>query len=92
MLARTGAPVNRFLESTDAPFLAIFQEVAMHSTDRDTSSGTRSASEIAYVLRRAKWRRGPDVLRDMAKGTPGAENAPAEAPLRRKSARKRGER
>ena len=64
----------------------------MHSIDRDAPAATRSASEIAYVLRRAKWRRGPDVLRDMAKATTAAEDAPAGASPRRKPAPRRGER
>lgn len=40
----------------------------MANTANDMPAQTRSASEIDFVLRRAKWRKGPDVLRDMARG------------------------
>lgn len=65
----------------------------MPNADRDMPAATRPASEIAFVLRRAKWRHGPDVLRDVARAQAAAEEA--SAPLAsassaaRKPARKR---
>lgn len=48
----------------------------MANTANDMPTQTRSASEIAFVLRQAKHRRGPEVLRDLAR----AENEPQPAP------------
>ena len=60
-----------------------------------TATG-RSASEIGFVLRRAKWRSGPEVLRDIARAdaepleiaqdraaAEGAKSKRAKAPTRR---------
>lgn len=51
----------------------------------------RSASEIEFVLRGAKWRRGHEVLRDLARAERESDNAPSarEAKPRRETARKR---
>lgn len=65
----------------------------MTTTDRDLPAANRAASEIDFVLRRAKWRRGPEVLRDVARAqgaaAESAEGEPARANERRKSARPR---
>ncbi len=55
----------------------------MTTTDRDRPAANRSASEIAFVLRRAKWRRGPDVLRDVARAQDPYGRAPAREERRR---------
>ena len=47
----------------------------MTTSDREMPAANRAASEIDFVLRRAKWRRGPDVLRDIAR----ARNSAGEA-------------
>lgn len=51
------------------------------------SGATRSESEIAFVLKRAKWRQGPEVLRALASGEASppetAPRAPATAPRQR---------
>lgn len=39
----------------------------MANTAKDMPAQNRSASEIDFVLRQAKWRKGADVLRDMAR-------------------------
>ena len=41
-----------------------------------TATG-RSASEIGFVLRRAKWRSGPEVLRDIARAESELQPGPA---------------
>jgi hypothetical protein len=51
------------------------QEQIMANTANDMPTQNRSASEIDFVLRHAKHRRGPDVLRDLAR----AENEPPPA-------------
>ena len=50
----------------------------MTKTDRDPPLATRPASEIAFVLRRAKWRRGPDVLRDLSRAQSAGDEARAD--------------
>lgn len=65
----------------------------MKTTDRDLPAATRAGSEIDFVLRRAKWRRGPEVLRDVARAQSaageGAEHEPKHTAERRKGARAR---
>jgi hypothetical protein len=52
----------------------------MTTPDRDLPAANRADSEIDFVLRRAKWRRGPEILRDLARAQsaeklpPGAEH------------------
>jgi hypothetical protein len=60
----------------------------MANTERDMPAANRSASEIDFVLRRAKWRRGPEVTRDLARAKRAAEAEPDEASARAKPARK----
>jgi hypothetical protein len=62
----------------------------MANTAKETptrSHATRSDSEIAFVLRRAKWRQGPEVLRALAGADTSAPEAkplkPAKAPRQR---------
>ena len=47
----------------------------MANTANDMPTQNRSASEIDFVLRRAKHRRGPEVLRDLARAE--SESQPA---------------
>jgi hypothetical protein len=63
-------------------------ESSMANTERDMPAANRSASEIDFVLRRAKWRRGPDVTRDLARAQRDAEAKAEEASARAKPARK----
>ena len=53
------------------------------------SDQTRSDSEIAFVLRRAKWRQGPEVLRALAGADTSAPEAAPREPQPAKAARKR---
>jgi hypothetical protein len=59
----------------------------------DMPPPNRSASEIAFVLRNAKWRRGHEVLRDLARAEGDAASATPHATRetkpRREAARKR---
>ena len=52
----------------------------MADTAKDMPTQNRSASEIDLVMRHAKHRRGPDVLRDLAR----AENEEQPAPAAKK--------
>ncbi len=54
----------------------------MTKTDHELPIATRSASEVAFVLRGAKWRRGPEVLRDVSRAHDGDDDLPAEPPRR----------
>ena len=60
----------------------------MTATERERPAANRAASEIEFVLRRAKWRRGSEVLRDVARAQ-GAAGEAAEQHIteRRKDAR-----
>ena len=60
----------------------------MADTEREMPSANRSASEIDFVLRRAKWRQGPEVTRDLARAQRDAGAAPEENAARSKPARK----
>lgn len=63
----------------------------MTATERDRPAANRAASEIEFVLRRAKWRRGSEVLRDVARAQGAADEAAEREPKhiteRRKGAR-----
>lgn len=63
----------------------------MTASERDRPTATRAASEIDFVLRRARWRRGSDVLRDVVRAQNAAgetaEEASKRATERRKGAR-----
>jgi hypothetical protein len=50
----------------------------MANTDRDLPAANRADSEIAFMLRRTKWRRGPDVLRDVARAESTRRQAKSE--------------
>lgn len=55
----------------------------MANTEHDMPAANRADSEIDFVLRRAKWRSGPDVLRDLARAqADDAEAGPAPAATR----------
>jgi hypothetical protein len=56
--------------------------------ERDMPEANRSASEIDFVLRRAKWRQGPEVTRDLARAHRDGDAAPKDMPERAKPARK----
>jgi hypothetical protein len=47
----------------------------MANPEQPVTATGRSASEIGFALRRAKWRSGPEVLRDIAR----ADAEPPEA-------------
>jgi hypothetical protein len=53
----------------------------MANTAKEMPTQNRSTSEIDFVLRHARQRKGPDVLRDMAR----AEREPEAAPRETKS-------
>jgi hypothetical protein len=71
------AAARPFEENIRVPLLVFHEENRMTTTDRDRPAANRSASEIAFVLRRAKWRRGPEVLRDVARAQDPYGRAPA---------------
>jgi len=50
----------------------------MADTAKDMPTQNRSASEIDFVLRQAKHRSGPEVLRDLARADSEAQPAQAE--------------
>jgi hypothetical protein len=50
----------------------------MANTAKDMPTQNRSASEIDFVLRQAKHRRGPEVLRDLARADTEPQPAPTE--------------
>jgi len=65
----------------------------MANTADDMPSANRSASEIGFVLRNAKRRRGHEVLRDLARSEGDTAKAKphttSETKPRREAARKR---
>lgn len=61
----------------------------MTTTDRERPAANRAATEIDFVLRRAKWRRGPEVLRDMARAQNTVGDVAAGGPNRESERRKR---
>jgi hypothetical protein len=60
----------------------------MANSEREMPAANRSASEINFVLRRAKWRRGPEVTRDLARAQRDADVVLKETAARSKSTRK----
>lgn len=62
----------------------------MTTPDREMPAANRTDSEIDFVLRRAKWRRGPEMLRDLARAQAAAKgDSPIRAPAKREAPRKR---
>ena len=60
----------------------------MANTAKDMPTQNRSASEIDFVLRSAKWRKGPEVLRDMARAEDESMPVSKETKSRRPAARR----
>jgi len=60
----------------------------MANTERELPAANRSASEIDFVLRRAKWRHGPEVTRDLARAQRDADESRDETAAPAKPARK----
>jgi hypothetical protein len=56
----------------------------MENIERDGPAANRVDSEVEFLLRRAKWRRGPDVLRDVSRARAAIEDAKAEPALRKR--------
>jgi hypothetical protein len=57
----------------------------MANIERDGPAANRADSEIEFLLRRAKWRRGPEVLRDVSRARAAIEDAKAEPAPRKRS-------
>ena len=58
----------------------------MANTAKDMPTQNRSASEIDFVLRQAKHRRGPEVLRDLARAD--SEPQPAQTAKKPRASRR----
>jgi len=60
----------------------------MAKSVKEKPTAQRSASEIEFVLRRAKWRRGPEVLRDLARAE---ADLPSRSEEKKRRAPRRGD-
>jgi hypothetical protein len=70
------------------------KELVMAKSAQERPAADRSASEIAFVLRRAKWRHGPAVLRDLARSEaepPRAGGEGTKPVAKKRAAAKRGD-
>jgi len=77
-----GRAARPFEENGREPFQVFHEEHRMTTTDRDLPAATRAESEIDFVLRRAKWRSGPEVLRDVARAQSAAGESADDGPNR----------
>lgn len=61
----------------------------MAKSEHGRPEPNRARSEIQFVLRRAKWRRGPGVMRDMSRAADAPEDSTTSDPGTRRERRTR---